>query len=195
MTGNDALPFVQVGAIAFGPSHASKISTKVTAGNYYMLKITIQARALNALDNGKLLLEAYLKPTSLDSKVLEVMTVPSERADSKGQIIQTLQVTGILYAGANSESINLSLLESKNKKIASPVGLVELTKINYQPVITKSTSNVAAVARTAAAVAAKAKAAAEAAAAKAKAAAIAAAAKAKAAAAAKAKAKAAVKKP
>ena len=110
-----------------------------------------------------------------------MIIVPTQGINSKGQSIQTLNVTGILYAGTDFEAINLSLVESSGKKITSTTGVIELTKINYQPMTSKPSSNLVAKAKTAAATAAaKAKATATTAAAKAKTAAATATAKAKA---------------
>jgi len=103
-------------------------------------------------------------------------------------------VTGVLYAGADFETIKVSLTDRQGKRLTGTTGVVELTKINYQTVDNDSgtdlTVSTSAAAKAAAAKAAAAKAAAAKAAAAKAAAAKAAAAKAAAAkAAAKAKAK------
>jgi hypothetical protein len=159
MKGNDALPFVQVGVIAFGPSNASRIATNVRAGEFYSVKMTIQTRAASASNNGRLSLQVNVKPMNLDSKLQQMIIVPTQGINSKGQSIQTLNVTGILYAGTDFEAINLSLVESSGKKITSTTGVIELIKINYQPMTSKPSSNLVAKAKaTATTAAAKAKA-------------------------------------
>jgi hypothetical protein len=120
------------------------ISTSVSSGNYYMIKMTIQARALNASDNGRLSLSSTLKLSSAESKLQQMIIVPTQGVNSRGQIVQTLQVTGVLYAGIDFEKIDLALKDSNGKKLTSTTGVIELTKIKYQPVTSEAESNLVA---------------------------------------------------
>jgi hypothetical protein len=156
-----------------------------------MVKMTLQARALNAADNGKLALSSTFKLSNVESKLQQMIIVPTQGLNSRGQIVQTLQVSGVLYAGVDFETIDLALNERASKRLTGTTGVIELTKINYQPVDSDPDSNLTASTKAAATKAAATKAAAAKAAATKAAAAKAAAAKAAAAKAAAAKAAAA----
>jgi hypothetical protein len=60
------------------------------------------------------------------------MSVPSHGVNSKGEIVQTTQVTGLFTPAVGSEGVSIVLKEVNGKAIRSLVGVAQLVKVKLQ---------------------------------------------------------------
>jgi hypothetical protein len=60
------------------------------------------------------------------------MSVPSHGVNSKGEIVQTTQVTGLFTPAVDSEGVSIALREVNGKQIRALVGVAQLVKVNLQ---------------------------------------------------------------
>jgi hypothetical protein len=130
-----------------------------------MVTFTVQAKAQNLSQTSQLQVAVGLKPSGA-GKLTQVISIPTRGVNEKGEVVQTLQVTGLFTPADASESIDVSVTEVKERALRSIVGVVQLVKVKLQVVAqttppnlktTKAAATKAAAAKAAAAKAAAAK--------------------------------------
>ncbi|CAB4775092.1 unannotated protein [freshwater metagenome] len=117
------------------------MKTGVLKDNYYLVHVTIQARAAKLSEAAALWLSAKMASTVPGSKFSNIIVLPSHGINDKGQIIQTLQVSGLFRAGEDAADLGVTLSEKSGKKLTSLTGVIELTKINYIPIMDSPATN------------------------------------------------------
>jgi DNA-binding protein HU-beta len=133
-----------------------------------MVTFTVQAKAQNLSQTSQLQVAVGLKPSGA-GKLTQVISIPTHGVNEKGEVVQTIQVTGLFTPATASESIAVSVTEAKKRALRSIVGVVQLVKVKLQVVsqttppnlkTTKATATKATATKATAAKAAAAKAAA-----------------------------------
>jgi hypothetical protein len=128
--GSDAIPSLQKAPLLFSSKNEASVTTTAVAGKAYEVSFTVQTRAANIADASKLALNAALSATNANSKFAQLVIVPSTGLNSRGQVVQTLQVTGLYLPGSDNEKIKVSLTEAKAKPVSGIVGNMTLTLVN-----------------------------------------------------------------
>jgi hypothetical protein len=98
-----------------------------------MVTLTIQGRAASLSQTAQLRIAIALSAKS-GGTFTQVMSVPSHGVNSKGEIVQTTQVTGLFTPAVGSERVKIALREVNGKKIRSLVGVAQLVKVKLQVV-------------------------------------------------------------
>jgi hypothetical protein len=124
------------------------ISTRVKAGEAYLVGLVVQARAKNVADATKLALRAVLNAETTNGKITQVMVIPTSGTNGNGQIVQTLQISALFTPSKDNETIKLTISERTSKLIVGLVGNIQLTKIKLQPLETSAPSNLTAAKET-----------------------------------------------
>jgi hypothetical protein len=101
------------------------------SGKSYLINFTVQSRAANIADSSKLALNAALSTTVSGTKFAQLVIIPSTGLNSRGQVVQTLQVSGLYLPDSSNEKIKVSLTEANSKKVTGIVGNLTLTLVNY----------------------------------------------------------------
>ena len=131
MAGQDAIPSVQISGLIFKSDNTSVIKTKVEEGKSYLVNLTLQAKAKNLNESSQLLLIANLKSAAAGS-LSQLILIPSHGVNQLGEIVQTVQLTGLFQPSRDAESLTLSVTEKMKKKILGLIGVIQLTKVNAQ---------------------------------------------------------------
>jgi hypothetical protein len=125
--------------LIFKSDNTSVIKTKVEEGKSYLVNLTLQAKAKNLNESSQLLLIANLKSAAAGS-LSQLILIPSLGVNQLGEIVQTVQLTGLFQPSRDAESLTLSVTEKMKKKILGLTGVIQLTKVNAQ-VLDQSASN------------------------------------------------------
>jgi hypothetical protein len=96
-----------------------------------MLKISIQAKAANLSQTAQLLMQMSAQAIA-GGTITQVIVVPTMGVNSKGEVVETTQLTGIFQAQSDNESLKLSVSELTGKKIFGLSGVIELVKARVQ---------------------------------------------------------------
>jgi hypothetical protein len=127
--------------VTFNAKNLAQIPTKVESGKSYLLNLTVQARAKNLSESAQLLIIPELK--GVNSGLLsQLLVLPSHGVNEKGEIVQTIQITGLFQPKVDSETLTLTVTEKLRRNLSGLIGVVQLTKVNVQVLNTpKATSN------------------------------------------------------
>jgi hypothetical protein len=131
VAGQDAIPSVQISGLIFKSDNTSVIKTKVEEGKSYLVNLTLQAKAKNLNESSQLLLIANLKSAAAGS-LSQLILIPSHGVNQRGEIVQTVQLTGLFQPSVDAESLSLSVTEKLKRAISGLSGVIQLTKINAQ---------------------------------------------------------------
>jgi hypothetical protein len=115
----------------FNAKNEATVTTNSVSGKSYLINFTVQSRAANIADSSKLALNAALSTTVSGTKFAQLVIVPSTGLNSRGQVVQTLQVSGLYLPDSSNEKIKVSLTEANSKKVTGIVGKLTLTLVNY----------------------------------------------------------------
>jgi hypothetical protein len=129
--GSDAIPSLQNAPLFFNAKNEASVTTVSVSGKTYLISFTVQTRAANIKDASKLALNTALSSTISSTKFTQIVVVPSTGLNSRGQVVQTLQVSGLYLPGSDNEKIKVVLTEANAKKVTSIVGNMTLTLVNY----------------------------------------------------------------
>jgi hypothetical protein len=117
--------------LIFKSDNTSVIKTKVEEGKSYLVNLTLQAKAKNLNESSQLLLIANLKSAAAGS-LSQLILIPSYGVNQLGEIVQTVQLTGLFQPSTDAESLTLSVTEKMKRKILGLTGVIQLTKVNAQ---------------------------------------------------------------
>jgi hypothetical protein len=127
----DAIPSVQISGLIFNSNNTTVIGTKVEKGKSYLVNLTLQAKAKNLTASSQLLLVTSLKAVSASS-LSQIIAIPSFGVNQLGEIVQTVQITGLFQPSKDSETLNLAVTEKTKRAISGLTGVIQLTKVNAQ---------------------------------------------------------------
>ena len=96
-----------------------------------MINLTLQAKAKNLNESAQLLLIANLKAAS-NGSLTQLILVPSHGVNQLGEIVQTIQLTGLFQPSSDAEALSLSVTEKMKRTILGLTGVIQLTKVNAQ---------------------------------------------------------------
>jgi hypothetical protein len=97
------------------------------------VNLTLSAKATNLNASSQLLIMANLRAASSGS-LTQVMAIPSHGVNQLGEVVQTLQLSGLFQPSNDSESLLLSVTEKMKRAITGLSAVIQLTKINAQVV-------------------------------------------------------------